>query len=66
MLLGLQEKGSPGLAELPYSVTNPHAVPGGGGLNMIEQYQAQADTFRILIRRLEKWNYSVQESLAPL
>lgn len=65
VLLGLQEKGYTWLAEQLYSITNPNAVPVGGGLNTIEQYQAQADTFRVQTRRLEKWNEGVQESHAP-
>ena len=52
------------MAEQLYSVTNPNAESVGRGLNMMEQYQAQADTFWILIRRLETRNYSVQESCA--
>ena len=65
VLLGLQEKGFTWLAEQLYSVTNPNAESVGRGLNMMEQYQAQADTFWILIRRLETRNYSVQESHVP-
>lgn len=53
------------MAEQLYSITNPKAVLGGGELNVIEHYQAQADTFWVLIRCLEKWNYSVQKSHAP-
>ena len=49
----------------PAEITNPNAESVGRGLNMMEQYQAKADTFWILIRRLETRNYSVQESHAP-